>query len=227
MCHVSCVIFGASNLSKEEIQGKRVIELGSYDVNGSLRTYVKSLNPSEYIGVDIKKGPGVDIVCDAENIVDKFGKEAFDVVISTELLEHVRNWRKVISNIKNICKLNGLILITTRSIGFPYHGYPYDFWRYEVEDMKQICSDLEILVLKKDPEVPGVFIKAKKPSKFNEKDLSEIRLYSIILNKRVAEINDRELQHVPMRVVFNIEIKRLRQTFSGIVRRIYSKITGL
>ena len=29
MCHVSCVIFGASNLSKEEIQGKRVIELGS------------------------------------------------------------------------------------------------------------------------------------------------------------------------------------------------------
>jgi len=91
MCHVSCVIFGASNLSKEEIQGKRVIELGSYDVNGSLRTYVKSLNPSEYIGVDIKKGPGVDIVCDAENIVDKFGNEAFDVVISTELLEHVRN----------------------------------------------------------------------------------------------------------------------------------------
>ncbi len=31
MCHVSCVIFVAKYLSKDEIVGKRVIEVGSYD----------------------------------------------------------------------------------------------------------------------------------------------------------------------------------------------------
>jgi len=220
-------MFGTSNLSKEEIQGKTVIEIGSYDVNGSLRLYVQSLSPSEYIGVDIKKGPGVDVVCDAENIVDKFGKEAFDVVISTELLEHVRNWRKVISNIKNICKPNGLMLITTRSIGFPYHGYPYDFWRYEIEDMKQIFSDQEILVLNGDPECPGVFIKVRKPNKFKENDLSKLKLYSIILNRRTAEITDKELRNIPMRLVLDIELKKMRQTLNKVSKHIYSKILGV
>ncbi len=218
MCHVSCVLFGVLNLSKEEIQGKKVIEVGSYDVNGSLRTYVKSLNPSEYIGVDIKKGPGVDIVCDAENIVEKFGNEAFDVVISTELLEHVRNWRNVISNIKNICKPNGLILITTRSIGFPYHGYPYDFWRYEIVDMKNIFSDFEILNLVKDQEAPGVFIKAKKPEPFLEVSIGEMKIYSILINKKVVGISEKNINKLVLKAVLKEEFKSIARSSYRIFR---------
>jgi predicted SAM-dependent methyltransferase len=187
MCHVSCVMFGIRNLTGDEVEGRRVVEIGSYDVNGSLRPFIESLKPSEYVGVDIKKGPGVDIVCRAENTLERFGEESFDVVISTELLEHVRDWRKVISNMKNICKPNGLILITTRSKGFPYHAYPYDFWRYELPDMKHIFSDCNIVNLKSDMETPGVFIKARKPGKFLETDLSNYELYSVIEKRRVKE----------------------------------------
>jgi len=93
-----------NNLKKEEIEGKKIIEVGSYNENGSFQDFIKNWNPDKFIGVDIKKGLGVDVICRAENIIKKFGKESFDIVISTELLEHVRNWRKVISNIKNICK---------------------------------------------------------------------------------------------------------------------------
>lgn len=196
MCHISCIVFGAKNLTKEEIKGKRVIEIGSYDVNGSLRPIIESWEPAEYIGVDIEKGPGVDIVCNAEDVVEKFGKESFDVVISTEVLEHVRDWRKVISNIKNICKPNGLILITTRSYGFGYHAHPYDFWRYELEDMKNIFSDCEILVLEKDSQAPGVFVKVKKPNKFIEKELLNYKLYSVVVNKRVREITDKDFRNL-------------------------------
>ena len=139
MCNSACIEFGVRNLAIEDVKGKKIIEVGSYDFNGSLRPIIEAWgNPDKYVGVDIIDGPGVDLVCPAEKIIEKFGKESFDIVISTEMLEHVRDWRKVISNIKNICKPNGLILLTTRSYGFGYHDFPYDFWRYESEDMKSI-----------------------------------------------------------------------------------------
>jgi SAM-dependent methyltransferase len=134
------VIFVAKYLSKHEIVGKRVIEFGSYDVNGTVRPLILHCNPAEYVGVDIENGPGVDVVCNAENVVDKFGKENFDIVISTELLEHVRDWRRVISNIKNVCAPGGIIVITTRSYGCGVHPYPYDFWRFQLDDMNEIFS---------------------------------------------------------------------------------------
>lgn len=191
MCNVNCIIFGVKNLSKDEVKGKRIIEVGSYDTNGSLRPVIEMWQPAEYVGVDIKRGPGVDIICSADNLVDKFGKESFDMVISTELFEHVKDWRKAISNIKNICKTNGIILITTRSYGFAYHSYPYDFWRYELDDMKNIFSDCRILTLKKDPQDPGVFLKVKKPGNFFEKDPRDYKLYNIVINKRVVNMSDK------------------------------------
>lgn len=193
MCSISCIAFGAKALCREEVTGKRIIEVGSSNVNGSLRTLIEFWRPTKYVGVDIKKGPGVDVICNAENIVEKFRKESFDIVVSTELLEHVRNWRKVISNIKNICKVGGIILITTRSYGMGGHAYPYDFWRYEIEDMKEIFSDCKTLSLERDYSAPGVFVKLKKPNEFAEKDLSNHKLFCVVSNTRVKEITNEDL----------------------------------
>jgi len=184
MCHESCIAFGKKAIQKNEIEGKMIIEVGSYNVNGSLRKDIESFKPAKYVGVDMKLGPCVDSICDAENLIEVFGKEVFDVVISTELMEHVSDWKKVISNLKNICVPGGIILISTRSKGFGYHGYPYDFWRYEVEDMKEIFSDCKILILESDSQAPGVFIKVQKPIDFKEKDLSKINLYNMLTGQR-------------------------------------------
>ena len=195
MCNSACIDFGVRNLAIEEVKGKKIIEIGSYDVNGSLRPIIEAWgNPDEYVGVDIIDGPGVDLICPAEKIIEKFGKESFDIVISTEMIERVRDWRKVISNIKNICKPNGLILLTTRSYGFGYHDFPYDFWRYEIEDMESIFSDCIILNVQNDKSDPGVFIKVQKPNNFVEKTLSSTKLYSVIADKRLSEITERDLQ---------------------------------
>lgn len=188
MCHGSCVIFGAKNLLAEEIKGKKVLEVGACDYANSLRLIVEAYHPAEYVGVDMKKGPGVDVVCNAENLVERFGNDSFDVVISTGTLEHVRDWKKVLSNIKNVCKPGGIILITAPSKGFPYHAYPYDFWRYELEDAKNIFSDFEILVIEDDFQAPGILLKVKKPGKFTEKDLSGYKMYSIIENERTNKV---------------------------------------
>lgn len=197
-------------MARDEVAGKKVIEVGSYNVNGSLRPIIENWGSAGYIGVDRVKGPGVDKVCRVEDIVDEFGRESFDIVIATELLEHVLDWRKAISNLKRICRPGGIIIITTRSCGFGYHAHPFDFWRYEVSDMKEIFSDFKILSLQKDPQDPGVFLKAGKPLNFQERDLSLYQLYSIIGNRRVREIEKRDYRSLHyLKLYFSDKIKRL------------------
>ena len=173
MCNQSGLQFGKSHLSQSEVKDKIVIEVGSRDVNGSIREDIESLNPLSYIGVDMLEGKGVDEICDVNNLVTKYGNDKFDLVISTELMEHVREWHKAISNLKNILKPDGILLLTTRSKGFGYHGFPFDFWRYEIDDMKIIFSDFIIEAYENDTSAPGVFIKARKPTNFSEKDLNK------------------------------------------------------
>ena len=188
MCGTACLEFGARVLSAEDVCGRDVLEVGATDVNGSLRPQVESLRPTRYVGVDLAPGRGVDEVCRAENLIERYGAQAFDVVIATELLEHVEDWRRVVSNLKRVLKPGGVLLITTRSRGFPYHAHPYDFWRYEIEDARAIFSDLEVEALENDPVEPGLFLKARKPAAIREADLLGLALYSILLGRRVRSV---------------------------------------
>lgn len=226
MCNISGIIFGITNLRRYEVYNKNVLEVGSYDVNGSLRRPILDLwHPVKYVGVDIIPGPGVDIISNAENLEKILNYNSFDVVISTELLEHVKDWRKVISNIKNICKPKGVILITTRSYGFPYHGYPYDYWRYELNDMKHIFSDCIIEKIETDPLSPGVFLKARKPENFIEHDFSNYELYSPIKNKIVKDVNQKDFEKFSKQYNkkkrVNSLVKKLSEVLERIIIRIY------
>jgi SAM-dependent methyltransferase len=209
MCHPGCLDFGAAHLGRKEVKGKRVLEVGSCDINGSLRPIIESLGPAEYVGVDLTEGRGVDIICDARDLVERFGRESFDIVISTEMLEHVRDWRAVISNMKNVCRPGGIMLITTCTKGFQYHEFPGDFWRYEPEDMEKIFSDCKIAFLEKDARCHGVFIKARKPREFIENDLSRHELYSIVAGRRTKEISGKDFSSLRFRMIyFKAELKR-------------------
>lgn len=192
MCHSSCIEFVASRLGPDDIRGSDVLEVGSRDVNGSVRPLVEQAGPASYVGVDIEGGPGVDEICDASELVQRFGSERFDVVLSTELLEHVRDWRRAVSQMKDVLRPGGTLVITTRSRGFGVHAYPHDYWRYEPDDMRRIFGDLEIESLERDPTRPGVFLKAQKPRNFVPGRLDEVALYSIIRDERVLDVTDEE-----------------------------------
>ncbi len=186
----SCLIFGASNLSPKEVEGKDVLEVGSLDVNGSLRPIIESWVPRSYTGIDIVSGPGVDIVLDSSDLLERFGNGWFDVVVTTEMLEHARDWQAAISNLKNVVKPGGILLITTRSYPFHYHAWPHDYWRYEKEDMEDIFSDFEILKIQKDWEKPGIFLKLRRPSDFQENELRTYKLYNIVTGTKVPYFVD-------------------------------------
>lgn len=188
MAHQSCMDYVRSALGVQDVAGLSLIEVGSANINGSARDYLESLRPAQYIGVDIEPGPGVDVICDARRLVERFGPETFDIVVSTEMLEHVMDWRSTVENLKAVLRPGGVAVLTTRSIGFPLHGYPFDFWRYELADMEQIFGDFESVEVSSDPdpERPGVFVRAIKPTHMGAHavDLSKIRLYNIIWRRR-------------------------------------------
>jgi len=180
LCHLSVLDFVRAGLSLAEVGGRRVLEVGSRDVNGGVRPLLTSLGASAYVGVDKVAGPGVDRLCDVVDLAAEFGDDPFEVVVTTEMLEHVRDWRAAVANLKRVVAPGGLLVVTTRSYGFPYHEFPGDFWRYELEDMRWIFRDFEILSLGPDSQAPGVFMKARKPSVFQEADLSGRKLFAVV-----------------------------------------------
>jgi SAM-dependent methyltransferase len=191
MCTKGVKSFVADHLRDEDVRDKRVLEVGSYDYNGSSRSDIVRFQPSSYLGVDIQQGPGVDEVADICDLTQRFGAEAFDVVVTTEVLEHVDNWRGALANLKAVLAPGGLLVLTTRSRGFRYHAAPYDFWRYEQDDMKVLFADLDIEALESDDSShPGVFIRARKPllARPLTVPLEAYALFSIILNRRALKV---------------------------------------
>ena len=213
MCNPACVDFAMANLTSAQVKGKFVLEVGSLNVNGSVRKFVETLEPGKYIGVDIVGGPGVDLVCRADELLQRFEESSVDLLVSTEMLEHVRDWRRVVTNFKHVLRPGGSLLLTTRSYGFGYHGFPYDFWRFELSDLRKIFADFTIENLEPDPLSPGVFLKARKSGDFIEQN-SDVCLFSIISNRRVFEISKYDFYmfqaryHVQHLIDFGIRIPR-------------------
>lgn len=184
--HKSVILFCAKALSPQEISRKSVLEVGSANINGGCRELCLHWQPTQYVGIDIAPGVGVDRVCAAEDVRAAFAAESFDLVLSTEVLEHVRDWRQAIDGMKHVLRPNGLLVLTTRSFGMPYHGYPEDYWRFELSDMKAIFSEMDILALERDPEMPGVFVKARKRPSAKPVSLEDLRIFNILAGKRVG-----------------------------------------
>jgi 2-polyprenyl-3-methyl-5-hydroxy-6-metoxy-1,4-benzoquinol methylase len=161
--HDSVLAWTRKVLTVEHVRGQRVIEVGSYNVNGSVRPIVGALGPDSYLGIDIGAGPGVDQVCDLAQARSRFGQ--FELVISTEMLEHVVDWKISVLALADLVIPGGYLLVTTRSPGFPYHPYPIDTWRYTVDAMYAIARLVGLTVeeLEDDPEAPGVFLLARRP----------------------------------------------------------------
>ena len=165
------------------------------------------------------------MILPAENLIEHFGSDSFDVVIATELIEHVRDWKLVVNNMKELLKRGGRLYITTRSYGFPFHGYPLDFWRCEVKDMQTIFSDFRILALQKDSHEPGVFLRAEKPDGHGPNNLEDVAIYSMILGKRTLSMPDihemtllRRLKLSAMRSIDRVS----RRLFYSAIRRMGS-----
>ena len=91
---------------RKYFHAKRVLEVGSYNVNGTVRDYFECLH---YVGVDWRPGPGVDVVCMAK---DMQFETPFDVVISASMLEHDPTWKESIERMLDCLRSDGILLLS-------------------------------------------------------------------------------------------------------------------
>ncbi|MBH1963892.1 MAG: class I SAM-dependent methyltransferase [Comamonadaceae bacterium] len=119
MSHPQQLFFvsGVKQFLPDFFTGKKVLEVGSLDLNGSVRQF---FTDCAYEGLDVGTGPGVDTVCPGQD----YGApaDAFDFVISSEMMEHNPAWRKTFLNMLRVLKPGGLMVLTCATTGRRQHG---------------------------------------------------------------------------------------------------------
>lgn len=145
-----------------------VLEVGSLDVNGTLR----DLFPQEgYVGLDMREGPGVDLCAD---ILTRLHDESdplwgrFNTAVIFETLEHATDPAEILVRMYRALRDGGLF-IGSWCMAFPIHNCPIDYWRITPEGLRYVLAvagfgDINVVTEGGSPSLPvGVFATARKP----------------------------------------------------------------
>jgi hypothetical protein len=125
----------------EVFRGQKVIEFGSRNINGTARWLFENC---DYIGVDYRGGAGVDIVGLAHQY-HWHPDGSFNVVVSTEMLEHDPYWKKSVQRFVDLLAIGGSLIITCAGPARPIHhdgGSPMPGW-YENRRIDDLLPMLE------------------------------------------------------------------------------------
>jgi SAM-dependent methyltransferase len=104
------------------------------------------------IALDLRPGPGVDVVGDALGLA--IASASVDVVLCTEMLEHVTEPQRAIDEIYRVLKPGGTLLLTTRFL-FPIHDAPHDYFRFTKYGLRHLLRAFEILELHEETTAVG------------------------------------------------------------------------
>ena len=72
--------------------------------------------------------------------------DAYDVVLSGQVLEHVRMPWRWLPELARVCRPGGLV-VTISPVSWPYHEAPVDCWRAHPEGMRSLYGDAGLDVL--------------------------------------------------------------------------------
>jgi SAM-dependent methyltransferase len=105
---------------------RTVVELGSQDVNGSLRDHCPQ--GVHYIGLDVMAAKGVDLVIDPDAPLP-LASDTADAVVTSSAFEHDVCFWNTFLELLRILRPGGLLYLNAPSNG-EFHRYPLDCWRF-------------------------------------------------------------------------------------------------
>lgn len=101
------------------------LSLNKYDIN--------------YLGADLEENQLAEIkVMPNGEIIN--GDERFDILFSTQVLEHVPDYSYYLSEAKRCLNEDGYLILTTHGY-WMYHPDPADYWRWTSMGLKKIIED--------------------------------------------------------------------------------------
>ena len=104
------------------------------------------------IGLDIQRGAGVRIIGDAQALGIR--DAAFEVVLCTEVLEHLPEPQRAIDEMFRVLEPGGELLLTTRFL-FPLHDTPHDYFRFTKYGLRHLLRRFEIVELQEETTSVG------------------------------------------------------------------------
>lgn len=129
----------------KEKQKVNVLDIGSYDVNGTYRT-IFNAPVYQYTGMDMSPGPNVDIVPRDIYQWTEIADETFDVVVSGQVFEHIEYPWLTIKEIARVLKPSGFCILIAPSSGME-HKAPKDCYRYYADGLSALAKWADFKVL--------------------------------------------------------------------------------
>ena len=131
--------FMESLVEIKSIENLRVLNIGA---GGPVQGIIElSLNTKKRTTIDIDPARKPDIVMDVTNL--EFNDNSFDLVIMMEVLEHVKEPKKALSEIYRVLSHNGKLIMSTPFI-LGIHDEPYDYYRFTKYGLEYLLSDYKI-----------------------------------------------------------------------------------
>ncbi len=163
------VLSDLKNFIKQNSSSKKITVL---DFGAGSSPYRLFFSDADYRRADILEIPGLRYRIGSDSkIVEQ--SDTFDLVLSTQVLEHVADVHAYLAESFRVLKPGGTFLVTTHGI-WEEHGVPYDFQRWTEEGLKRdlkLAGYKEVTVFKLTCGLRGVlflFIKglfaAKAPT---------------------------------------------------------------
>ncbi len=123
----------------------RVLDVGSYDVNGTYKTLFPEAD-FEYVGIDMEEGPNVDLVVKTPYEWPQFETDSFDFVISGQAFEHNEFFWLTMEEIARVLKSGGKVCVIAPN-GFVEHRFPVDCYRFFSDGMMAMARYVQLDVL--------------------------------------------------------------------------------
>ncbi len=137
--------FRDSFLKPYENKQARILDVGSFDVNGTYKPILES-KQWNYVGADVEAGPNVDVILSSPYRWDAIKSGEFDIVVSGQAFEHIEWFWLTILEINRVLKPGGICCIVAPAAGYE-HKYPVDCWRFYPDGFRALAkfADMEVL----------------------------------------------------------------------------------
>jgi SAM-dependent methyltransferase len=123
-----------AELSRDGRLPDPVVEFGALQVEPGQPNDLRPLFAGrDYVGTDMRTGPGVDRVEDLRGLT--FAEGEVGTALCLDTLEHCEDPLTACRELHRVLAPGGVCVISSVML-FPIHGYPQDFWRFTPEGFR-------------------------------------------------------------------------------------------